>query len=81
MKKPVFKKLNSSQIKGYHHDQKKQNLILEFKSNRYYAYWPITKEDVEDFLNAKSQGKYFHEHFKSNPDLLITEVSFNASRA
>lgn len=70
-----FTPVNSSQIKGQHYNEKDKKLILAFKSNRIYSYWPVTNEMYGKFLSAESQGKFFHKNLKANPNLVIKEIT------
>lgn len=72
--KREFKPSNSSQIKEYYYDEKKQELHLVFRNNKLYKYAPITAEEFKEFEEAESQGTYFHAKIKQR--LVINTMMF-----
>jgi hypothetical protein len=55
-------KVKSSQINEIAFFDK--TLFVVFHNNSTYAYTPFTKNQFDNFLNASSIGKHFHEFVK-----------------
>lgn len=69
MQEVKFIPVKSSQIKAIGHVQ--ETLYVKFNKGQIYSYTPVTREQFEEFKNAKSAGKYFHKNLKQNPELKI----------
>ena len=55
--------VESSTIQGF--EQKEENLIVEFKNGRKYAYEKVPKELVEAFEKSESKGKFLNQNIKN----------------
>lgn len=60
--------VNSSQISHIGHDPETNALRVQFHhGGSTYEYQNVSEELFQQFLDAKSVGKFFAQHIKSNP--------------
>lgn len=60
----VINNSDSSLVNNVWYAAKDQCLMIEFKSNRSYMYYGVSRRDVDAFQNASSLGKFFHENIR-----------------
>ena len=57
--------VDSSNIAAIGYDEEKKELYIEFKSNGVtYKYEKVPEEVYRAFMDAPSQGKFFHANIK-----------------
>lgn len=56
---------------GY--DEPSRTLEIEFWDHAVWQYYPVTVEGYNQFIGARSIGKYFHSHIKGNSALTATQ--------
>ncbi len=56
--------VKSSNIKAAGFDSQARVIRVRFSNGTEYDYHNATQGTFDDFLAAKSQGKYFHQHIK-----------------
>jgi len=52
--------VNSTSIKGVHHDESTNTLLVQFVSGGVYRYDNVDKAEYEALIAAPSVGKQFH---------------------
>lgn len=72
--------IKSSTIESAGYDEPSRTLEIAFKNGRgqinaVWRYSPITEDAWKAFLNADSQGKYFHANIRDNSTVTSTKVS------
>lgn len=55
----VFISVKSSNLKGFHYDDKTRELLVKFNSGKDYMYKNVPKNIVVGLMNAASKGVYF----------------------
>lgn len=60
----VTLRMNSSMFSRGLYDSKKKDLFLVFKNGTVWRYSGVTKEEIKEFQNAKSQGQWYNENIK-----------------
>ena len=68
--------VESSAIEAYSYDAKKEQLYIKYKSgkNPQWRYSPVSKKDLELFLNSESKGQFLHKHIKYNAGIKAEKV-------
>ena len=61
-------RMNSSMFSRGLYDQKKKLLFLVFKNGAVWQYRNVTKDEVLEFQNAKSQGQWYNDNIKGVKD-------------
>jgi len=56
----------SSNIVSIGYDESEQILEIEFKGNKIYRYYDISKEEYLLLMASESKGKYFNSCIKNN---------------
>ena len=54
----------SSNIDGYQHISKTQQMLITFKGGSTYAYENVPLSLADQFLHTSSKGKFFGEHIR-----------------
>ena len=57
---------SSSNIEAVGHDPLRSLLVVRFKSGKTYVYKEVPAPVYDEFVNAKSKGKYFGKHIRDN---------------
>lgn len=55
----------SSAVKSMSYDDEKRELIVSLTGNKSYKYFYVPRYLVEDFMNAKSAGKFYNAWIKN----------------
>jgi len=66
--------VKSSNLVSIGYDEESKTLEVEFKRNRIYQYWPITRSGYERLMNSESKGSFFNKYIKNQPGINVTEV-------
>lgn len=60
----TWQEVNSSNIKRIAFDEESTSILVEFKDGGQYAYDDCNQKLFDDFKNAQSVGKFFHQNIK-----------------
>jgi len=66
--------VKSSNIISIGYDEEAKTLEIEFKRNRIYHYWPITRSGYEKLMNAESKNGFFLKYIRNQQGISVTEV-------
>lgn len=59
-----FCEVFESQIRAEYYDFENEELYLMFQNESVYVYKNVTSIEYRKFINAESEGKYFHKYIK-----------------
>ncbi len=62
------KPIDSSAIASVGYDAGRETLEVEFRSGNVYRYFGVPEEVYEDFLRARSKGRYFGSFIRGRFD-------------
>jgi len=60
--------IDSSAIASLGYDPGRETLEVEFRSGNVYRYFDVPEEVYEDFLRARSKGRYFGSFIRGRFD-------------
>ena len=60
--------LDSSTLSSADYDPWSGTLTIVFHGGRIYQYYHVPHSEYSGLVNARSHGKYFHEHIKHRYD-------------
>jgi hypothetical protein len=60
-----FTKVSSDHIAGVKYDSFECRMTVKFHNGAEYAVHSVRPEEYQEFLDAPSQGKHYHQHIKT----------------
>ena len=62
---PEMKPVDSAIIAAIGYNKESQDLYIRFNTGRIYKYSEVPPELYQQFEEAESQGKFFHQHIRN----------------
>ena len=64
MRRPTWKKVESTSLDYVWYDRKERILHVLFNSGHYYVYYDISYYRYRKLMKAESKGRYFYYHIR-----------------